>query len=121
MKKTLYTLILLFAVTWLASDVTAQEVRQANLTNTGIIQLDANDEPNGRFEVQLDGMEFESPAAMTAFFQERCDENVLLRGIPGQNKVMMIIKGDNKPDWTVSDWNNYLAEKLSEKPILTNE
>jgi hypothetical protein len=121
MKKTLYALTLLFAMTWLASDVNAQEVRQANLTETGIVQLNANDEPNGRFEIQLDGFQFESPAAMTAYFQERCDENVLLRAVPGENKVLMIVKGDNKPNWTVADWNNYLAEKLSEQPILPQE
>lgn len=121
MKKTLYAFMLLFAVTWMASDVNAQEVRQANLTESGIVQLNANDEPNGRFEFQLDGFQFESPSAMTAYFQERCDENVVLRAIPAQNKVIMIVKGENNPNWTVSDWNNYLADKLSEQPILPQE
>lgn len=111
----LFTALLVFSVTY------AQEQRQAILTEDGTIQLSEEHEPDGRFEIDLGDLEFESSHEMTAYFQERCQENFVLRALPNENKVIMIIRGDKNPDWTVAQWNAHLAQKLSENPITSQE
>lgn len=113
--------ILLFAALLVFSVTYAQEQRQAILTPEGTIQLSSEHEPNGRFEIDLGEMEFESSSAMTAYFQERCQENFVLRALPSENKVIMIIRGDKNPEWTVAQWNAHLAQKLSDNPITSQE
>lgn len=120
MKKLLQP-ILILASLLIFSMAHAQEQRQATLTPEGTIQLSEDHEPDGRFEIDLGEMEFESSAAMTAYFQERCEENYILRALPHENKVIMIIRGDKKPEWSIDQWNAHLAQKLSEQPITSQE
>ncbi len=120
MKKLLQPILILAALL-IFSVAHAQEQRQATLTPEGVIQLSEEHEPNGRFEIDLGEMEFESSSAMTAYFQERCKENFVLRALPNENKVIMIIRGDKHPEWSVAQWNVHLAQKLGETPISSQE
>ena len=120
MKKLLRPFLLIAAL--LVFSVTyAQAQRQAQLTPEGTIQISEDHEPNGKFEISLGDMEFESTRAMSAYFQERCQENFILRALPHENKVIMIIRGNKNPEWTAADWNAHLAQKLSEQPIISQE
>lgn len=98
----------------------AQETRSAILTNDGIVQISEDHTPDGRFVFDISHMEFDSDSEMTSYFQSRCGENYVLRALPHENKVFMIIRGDKQPDWTVSDWNNHLSEQLADKAIVPN-
>lgn len=99
----------------------AQETRQVNLTEEGYLLISEDHEPNGRFEFDISHMEFDSNSEMSAYFQTRCCENFLLRALPHENKVYMIVRGDKNPDWTVSEWNTHIAERLADQPILKND
>lgn len=111
-------LLVLIAVTIFTTTLSAQDTREAQLSVEGYIQIAENDTPDGRFMIDISGFEFETPAEMTEFFQQRCEENFTLRAIPHENKVMLIVRGDKQPDWNVGDWNAHFAEKLAEKPII---
>lgn len=100
------------------AQLNAQESRQVNLTEDGYITISEEHEPNGRFEFDISHMEFDSDSEMSAFFQSRCCENFVLRALPQENKVYMVVRGDKQPDWTVSDWNAHFAERLAEQPII---
>ncbi|TVR40001.1 MAG: hypothetical protein EA392_04780 [Cryomorphaceae bacterium] len=121
MKQQLLTLIktsmLTFVGLLLFGTLSAQDVRLANLTPEGFIELNANDEPDGHFIIDVSHMSFESPAEMTQYFQARCCENFLLRGMPSEGKVLLVVKGNNKPNWDVAAWNAHFAERLEENPI----
>lgn len=111
-------LLALFFATVLTISLSAQDTRQAQLSVEGYIQIAENDTPDGRFMIDISSFQFETPAEMTEFFQQRCEENYTLRAIPHENKVMLIVRGDKQPDWNVADWNAHFAEKLAEKPII---
>lgn len=98
----------------------AQETREVNLTEEGYVQLSEDQEPDGRFVFDISHMEFESDSEMSSYFQSRCCENFVLRALPHENKVYMIIRGDKQPSWTVSEWNAHIADRLQEQPILND-
>lgn len=116
--KQVKLLLAFFIAILLTTTLSAQDTRQAQLTAEGYIQLAENDTPDGRFMIDIAGFEFETPSEMTEFFQQRCEENYMLRAIPHENKVMLIVRGNKQPDWNVADWNAHFAEKLAEKPII---
>lgn len=118
LMATFFSLAILTCFTVVAN---AQETRTAILTNDGIVQISEDHTPDGRFVFDISHMEFDSDSEMTSFFQARCGDNYVLRALPHENKVFMIVRGDKQPDWTVGDWNNHLSEQLAGKAILSNE
>ena len=110
--------LVVFLLTGVVSN--AQETREVNLTEEGYIQLSEDQEPDGRFVFDISHMEFDSDSEMSSYFQSRCCENFVLRAVPHENKVLMIVRGDKQPNWTVSDWNAHIAERLAEQPILND-
>lgn len=110
--------LVLFLLTSVASN--AQDTREVSLTEEGYIQLSEDQEPDGRFVFDISHMEFESDSEMSSYFKSRCCENFVLRALPHENKVYMIVRGDKQPNWSVSDWNAHIAERLEEQPILND-
>lgn len=99
------------------AQMNAQETRQVDLSDEGIISIPEEHEPNGRFEFDISHMDFDSDSEMSQFFQSRCFENFVMRALPHENKVYMVVRGDKQPNWTVSDWNAHIAGQLAELPI----
>ncbi len=95
----------------------SQETRSAILTNDGIVQIPEDEVPDGRFDVDVSHMVFSDNSEMTTFFMERSDENFMFRALPHENKAILLVRGSNQPDWSVTEWNAYIASKLADKAI----
>src|SRR5690606_32850943 len=105
-----FAMILIFSASGIA-----QDSRTAILNHDGIVQISENDVPDGRFEFDVSHLNFKSGSEMTTFFQERSGEHFILRALPHENKVIMLVRGENQPEWSVAEWNAHLTEVLAGK------
>lgn len=118
MKKVYFLFAMMVTALCFSFDASAQETRQLNLSSNGILSLAEQDQPDGRFQFDVSHMEFANNQEMSAFFSQRSTEDYMMRAAPDNNIVYVIIRGDNHPEWSVQDWNNHLANKLAEQPIV---
>lgn len=118
MKKIYFLFAMLVTALCFSFDASAQETRQVNLSADGILSLAEQDVPDGRFQFDVSHMNFDSNQEMSQFFSQRSSEDFMLRAAPESKIVYIIIRGGNHPGWTVQDWNNHLANSLSEQPIV---
>lgn len=106
----MYRLVLLSAALCMALGLGAQNP-QATLNKAGQVKL-PNDVPLAdAYEIDLSGFDFEDEMAAVDFFRSISDQKYFYRPVVSQQVVILYLQRAKAPDWSVADWNTYLASR----------
>jgi len=121
MKKTL--LLLCFA-TFLISAQTFSQESEATVTKDGAVLLNEEEPLKSHYTISASKFDFESDQQAINYFNQINTDYVVYRPTLYNGKVNIYLQIKKQPDWTVEDWNNYLANhkvKNSETPHQTSK
>jgi hypothetical protein len=118
MKKLLYATFMLVFVSAFQNHSQAQEVQQASLSPTGILQVPVNSSPNDVFKFDISHLNLQSEQEMIQYFNEKCGNNHIFRPLVDENTAILYLQTKRQPTWTQSDWNAYLQNECVSKPII---
>jgi hypothetical protein len=107
MKKVVFLFCLLtFA---LGSQVFSQ-TNEAIVTQNGAVLLNEQEPLQSYYTISADQFNFESDQQAISYFNGINTEYVVYRPTLYNGKVNIYLQVKKQPDWTVEDWNAYLAE-----------
>ena len=108
-------LIAIIALCMLTFTLTAQQSETSlALTNQGIFQL-PDEGLKAIYTLDIESLELTTLQEGIAYFEDKNTEFVLFRPNSSFETASVFLLLEKRPEWSVSDWNNYLANI-----ILTN-
>lgn len=109
-------LVLVMSLSFLA--VFGQATVEASLCEQGIIQLPDDQPLQNSYFIDVAHMEFDSPQTMVSFFTDFVCGMFLVRANPDTDQAMIYLITKDRESWGVTEWNEALQGKCTEKPFL---
>jgi hypothetical protein len=107
MKKVIFLVCL--ATFALGSQVFSQ-TNEAIVTQNGAVLLNEQEPLQSHYTINADQFNFQSDQQAINYFNGINTEYVVYRPTLYNGKVNIYLQTKKQPDWTVEDWNTYLAE-----------
>lgn len=93
------------------------EVPMATLSGEGIIELPGNEPLSSNYLVDLSEMDFSSSEEMVEYFSARSNQQFLFRALPERGQVVVVLRTNTQPSWTLEEWNASLRALCEGTPI----
>ncbi len=118
MKK---ALLIACIFTFLLSFQAISQAGQASLTKSGAVVL-SNDEPlKDHYVLSADHFNFESDQEAMEHFASVSSNHVVYRMNRYNGTLNVHLQTKKEPNWTINDWNNYLAEHKAMSSTTTHQ
>lgn len=100
---------LLVLIIGVSASASAQEA-VATLSKSGAVVLPESEPLKSAYQIDASLFNFESNESAIDFFQSKNNRDVSYRPVLHNDIVMVYLQLKQNPDWTIAQWNAYLAE-----------